>query len=108
MAFETSFINQHLTFLFVLDGFWSWVFMYVKAKAISFCGAMSETESRSNKNSNDIKLFGRTIPLLQTQIEAITGKNSQVPPKSQFMVCLMFLWSLFIYYLNIENICEEF
>lgn len=82
--------------------------MYVKAKAISFCGAMSETESRSNKNSNDIKLFGRTIPLLQTQIEAITGKNSQVPPKSQFMVCLMFLWSLFIYYLNIENICEEF
>ncbi|KAH0972618.1 hypothetical protein GBA52_024774 [Prunus armeniaca] len=46
---------------------------------------MSETESRSNKNSNDIKLFGRTIPLLQTQIEAITCKNSQVPPKSQFM-----------------------
>ncbi|XP_008240580.1 PREDICTED: cyclic dof factor 2-like isoform X1 [Prunus mume] len=59
--------------------------MYVKAKAISFCGDMSETESRSNKNINDIKLFGRTIPLLQTQIEAITCKNSQVPPKSQFM-----------------------
>ncbi|PQQ00707.1 cyclic dof factor 2-like isoform X1 [Prunus yedoensis var. nudiflora] len=59
--------------------------MHVKAKAISFCGDMSETESRSNENSNDIKLFGRSIPLLQTQIEAITCKNFQVPPKSQFM-----------------------